>query len=555
MVFNNGQSEKLVESLEKSKNYLIKNSKSEAGYEKLINQLDRKIDFLRENRKLGIKLVSTSSDLVLKLKAKSEANTQLRSLYSFEAVFPFKNIPKIVKNCSAIFAIFRSNQTITQHHHKFFAFAAKKNISLYILVVRSKSNNPDITLAEYIKSQHSLNKSHFSLPINTFVDLDDLYNIKSFQQFLIERVTTLHSKFIQDNHNNIIRDIEHFFDSQNVASWRAIKEIKKHYLQEREVHNYQQQVLTKTFSKINQAKQNKIIYIKQKINQLKSEYLNPFMPNSWIFELQQIIEQSQIKLVKEKSETYLYPIINNGDRSEYLHSYILNLYQQQVIDTLSSQWSKINYVYADGGLDRFINKTNEKIEAIDLVNSSEKELPKIILNPEPFPELTLSKIIDPKCLQINSKLVFDYNFTQSTWFKLLMSSLIGITIYLVTKAYFGEGKYIGFFILFVQIINIITGQSAKKTRLKSHKKELQRILNNKYQILTRLIVEQMTQTLIISLDKKNKEINMEIDAIAELAQEKLDRIRQDIEQHHLRKNKLGRDRKIIKDCFSYKRND
>ena len=56
----------------------------------------------------------------------------------------------------------------------------------------------------------------------------------------------------------------------------------------------------------------------------------------------------------------------------------------------------------------------------------------------------------------------------------------------------------------------------------------------------------MTQTLIVSLDKKNREYQIQINAIAQLAQEKLDQIQQDINQHQLRKNQLESDRIKIK---------
>ena len=550
MVFDNGQLEKLVDSIEKSRNYLIKKSQSEASYKKLVNRLDSKIDYLRENRKLHIKLVSTSADLVLELKAKSEADSKLRSLYDFEAISPFKNIPEIVSNSSAIFAIFRSNQAITQHHRKLIDLADKKNIDFFILVVKSKSNNPGQTLSEYIESQDSLKNSYFSLPINDFLNLNNQQNIEYYQHILRERLTTLQDKFIQNNYSSTLKDIECFFDNQCLSSWRAIKQIKENYLQGKEVHNYQQQILTKTFSSINKEKQSKILYIKQKINHSKSEYLNPFLPYSWIFRLQQIVEESEVKLIQEDNDTYLYSVMQKGDRSEYFHSHILNLYQQQVIDVLKSQWSKVNYMYDDGGLNLFVSQANQKIETISILKYPELEQHKITFDLEPFPELSLSNIVDPYCLKVNSKLIFDYNYTQSTWFKLLMSALIGTTIYLVTKLYFGSGKYIGFFILFVQIINIFTGQSVKKTKLKSHQKELHRILNNKYQILTRLVVEQMIQALIVSLDQKNREYQVKIDAIAQLAQDQLDRIKQDIEQHQLRKNQLNKDKDKIKTWFN-----
>jgi hypothetical protein len=549
MESNINQLDKLVNSLKKSKHYLRQKVEVEASYSNLINQLDLKIELLKNNSKPTIKLISCSTALASTLKEHSEANPELRSLYVFETIFCLKDISVITNHCSVIFLIYQAHQKVTERHQKLVDIAAKRNISLFILVEQNKSNNSDKTLTKWLEFQKYIKINDSLLPINNFFNLDNHQQINLYQQFLIERVAIFQNNMIQQNWQEIVEDIEHFFKTEKNTNWRKIQEVKHKYLQAKGIHDYQQNLLKKVFNQIKQQQQQKILDLKQKINQSRSDYLNLFMPDSWMFEIQDIIQLSKIKLEKQTAATYLYLTVKNGNHREYIDSYILSLYQQKVTETLNSQWSNINYVYANGGLNKLIEQVNQKLATITLLETSEIDSSKVDLNLEPLPELDLAKIIDADCLKLNSRMIFDYDYTQSSWFKLLISVLIGSGIYLVTKLYSGTGKYIGFFILFFQIINLLTGQSIRKTKLKNCQKELQRNVSNKYQILIRLIVEQLIQTLIISLEQKNQQYQENIDAIADFAYSKLDQIKQDINQYQLRKESLQQDLQKIKSWF------
>ena len=539
------QLDELVEKLERTKSYLCKKSEPGINYSELIEQINSKIIFLEKNSRLVVKLVSTSKNIVLKLKAKSEADYNLRSLYNFEAVSPFRNFSEIVSNCDAIFLIFQSDKIITKHQYKLIKLAKKKKVSLFISIEQS-INSSSTTLSHYIKSQDYTDIEEYLFLKDSFFELDNIIHIELFQQFLTNAATKLKEKFVRNNVREIINSVNLFFSHKKTKNWQKIEQIKQTYLEKREVNNYQQQVLTKIFNKLERQQQQKVLSIKQAINQSRSYYTNPFICDSWMFELQELIERSQIKLVKDKTETYLYLVVENDKCYEYLHSYVLNLFQERVTKALKSQWSKINYIYTEGGLEAWVVEANHKIASITLLNNFEIEKNKIIFNLEPLPEININNIVDFQSFRANSKIVFDYNYTQSSWFKLLIFGSIGIAIYLITKIYFGTGRYIGFVILVFQIINIFTGQSIKKLKLKSHKKELQRNVSSKYQILIRLIVEQMTQTLITSLEQKSNQYLIQINAISNLAYQKLDTIKQNVNQHQSIKNKLDRDKaKII----------
>lgn len=542
---SNNQLEKLVDSLEKSKNYLNQKVALEPSYANLINTLNLRIATLKNNQKLTIRLISSCVTLGSKLKNYSEANPNLRSLYSFETISSLKNISAITNNCSVIFLIYKSHQKVTERHRRLIDVAIKKNISLFILVEQNQFNNSCLTLIEWSESQEGIKVDKFLLPLNNFFNFNNHQHLVLYQQFLIKQVAIFKNNLNKQN----IAEIEQFFKTEKQINWRVIQQVKHKYLQDRGVHDYQQNLLKKTFNQIKQQQQQKNLELKQEIHQSRSYYLNLFMPDSWMFEIQDIIQLSKIKLEPETTATYLYLTVENGNNHEYIHSYILSLYQQKVTAALNFQWAKINDIYADGGFNQLVEQANKKIATITLLESTEIESLTLNSNLELLPELDLAKIIDYNCLKINSRMLFDYDYTQSSWFKLLISVLIGFSIFLITKLYFGTGKYIGFFILFFQIINLLTGQSIRKTKLKNCQKELQRNVINKYQILIRSIVEQLIQTLIVSLEQKNQQYQKNIDAIADFTQAKLDKIKQDINQYQLRKDNLEQDFQQIKSWF------
>ncbi|MGL6343065.1 MAG: hypothetical protein ACRC80_28495, partial [Waterburya sp.] len=175
--------------------------------------------------------------------------------------------------------------------------------------------------------------------------------------------------------------------------------------------------------------------------------------------------------------------------------------------------------------------------------------PKLTLITQVQPSLDLIQIIDIHCLKNQTRMLFDYNYTQSSWFRLLIAGLIGLGIYLVTKLYLGTGKYIGFFILIFQIINLLTGQNIKKLKIKQHQKELKRIVDNKYQNLIRIIVDKLIQTLIDSLELQGKLYQQQIEAIVTGSATKSKTNPTIINQQQVRINNLQQDQEKILALF------
>ena len=264
-------------------------------------------------------------------------------------------------------------------------------------------------------------------------------------------------------------------------------------------HYYRQQ-LEQISHRIRPEKQQLTTRIKQNINYLKLDLLNPFITESLMFTVRQIIDLATVKVVPEAEVTYLYLTVNNSVKARYIHDYVIELCQQRIEEIIAFQWSQIEDVYG-GGLNSLIAKVNDELKTITNLVDSENSF---FVLPSRHPSLDLTELIDLDCLKANSRIVFDYHFTQSSWFRLLISVVIGLGIYLLTLMFLGSGKYIGLVIVIFQIVNLITGQNHKKVKLKQHSKELKRLVDRQYQILVRLVVDKLVQTLITALERQTK---------------------------------------------------
>ncbi|MGF1590341.1 MAG: hypothetical protein ACFCU7_14065 [Pleurocapsa sp.] len=384
------------------------------------------------------------------------------------------------------------------------------------------------------------------LPLNNFIDLNNYQQLSIYQQLLIQLAKLALAKLRTRSKQAAQATIEHFINHQITEAKQELKYLKSTYCPNSQPDYYQQQ-LRQNINQLNKLKQQIITAIKLEINHSKADLLNPFLANSLMSQVQQLIYTSQVKLVKETADTYVYLTLNNSLESKYIHDYIIELCQQKVNKFIAFQWSQINYIYAENDLQGLIAKINERLNLLPWI-TSELELPELVIS-ERYPDLDLQQIIDANCLKLNSRISFDYHFTQSSWFRLVISLLAGLGIYLFTWIYFGNGQYIGFAILFFQIINLITGQNIKTAKLKQHSKELKRIVERNYQNLIRLVIEQSIQTLIVAVERESQLYDHELQKAIAIVQTKLEHLQDTISQHKDKIDSLEQDRTKILSWF------
>jgi len=536
----NDDRHRLINRFDRAKDFLNQNIDERPVYGDLISSLESMGDRL-QSKKLTAKIVSPSASLAASLLAKHEANESLRSLYEFQVVAPITQICEILQHCDLICLIYEDKHSIREHHYRLVELAQKQNVDLLLLVNITPANLERKEYADWQRDIDALQNNLLQLPFDRFIDLDRLEQLDLYQRSLINLYLVLLNNRLARIEDAIVQEIKRCFNREITSLWQSIKHTNAKYCAGEPLYLYQQQFRQSTQT-LNQFRQQLIRDIKQAINHEKTGLLNPFTTESLIFNLRQLIDSAEVKIVVETEQTYLYLALTNFPQQPLLDDYVLELCQQRIDNILASQWSKINYVYGEGGLNTLVERTNQELNWIEKLINPEAKLLSIESNQ---PQLGIEEIVDPYCFKVNSRIAFDYNFTQSSWFRLFISALVGTAIYLFTWLYLGTEKYIGFMIIIFQIINLITGQNIKKAKLKQHTKELKRIVDRECQTLVRTVINYLTQALIIAVDRECQFYQQEYDRAIASAQNKLDKLKQSNEAQKLSIENLKRDRDRI----------
>ena len=342
-----------------------------------------------------------------------------------------------------------------------------------------------------------------------YIELID--NLKSIQSQLITCNRERLLKFKQQAN----REINHYFEREKQAIWQNIERRKNIYLSGKSPDRIQQ-IINQLPHRCNRLTQNYLRIAKQYSNQNKLALVNPFSSNSLMYQVQNAIQEAEVIEEKKQHKTYLRLVLKNKIYSEAIHTYVMNVCQQSLTVWLTQEWQNIEANYNGGGLSQLQQQLQSEIQHLDRLCQNIK-IDRAVIEPS----LQLNDYICLSALENNSQIPFDYHYTQSTWFRLLVAVVIGTVVFLLT------GRLFGFILLFVQLVNLLTGQDARKIRLRQHTKEIKRILDGKYQFLIRFLVDKVIQDIAIALDKIDRDYQEQIDSIAREAAQKLQQVKQE----------------------------
>lgn len=532
---SNSQMDRVIE-------YLARQAETESDYIELIESLNLVREFDITSKPV-VKILSPSATLAENFTAKNLNDFQLRSLFEFQVVLPSDNLRQIVQNCDLICPIYYFKHRIPQHHLRAIELARHNNLNVILLVRQPDTRSENTSLADWLAARDCSFDSGVQFPLDNFIDLDNSQHLNICQQQFVRLWASARRRFelrINLEYQSVIRD---FFNLKLLCLRQEIEQMKDSYV--RKKSNFCQQQIRVTIERYKREKQQIITAIKQDINCSKSDLVNPFQADSLAFMVQQLIYFSQVKIVRETDNTYLYLTRDDSAAAEYIHDYILELCQQKLDEMIISQWERINCICVKYNLPAMIDWLHRELSYISPQLGLEAELPLASFSQESGPSLDLKQTIDPDCLKLNSRIVFDYHFTQGSWFRLGISVLVGLGIYLFTWIYFGSGKYIGFIMVFFQIINLITNQNVKTVRLKQHSKELKRIVDAKYQSLVRQVIDKFTQTTIATIDREAQLERAKLEKAIAIIREELPQPQQTIDRHQTKIEFLKQDRDKI----------
>ena len=472
--------------LERSKKYLSHNVGQGKDHSLLIKDLD---SLLAEavGYQIRATIIGRQANFTEQVHLANQACNVLNSGFQFKTMtFPC-HLDRLLRNCDVVFLAIDSSKNIIPIEKNLVSKSQGTNVPLIVIDFNQSLNNiqswlntNDISTSNYFNfTQQASKKSPVSL-ISRGQEYDSF--LKPLRNQIILRIEAVWIEKLE-------KVINKYFMQCKAEYWEEIKQHKQTYLSGQS-HPQVQEKIRQLPHKLSRILQQNFRKIKQILSESKQELINPFVSTSFIYDIQQIIRESTVIESREQKTIYLNLVVIKNQHRQTIHSHILELYQQKIDLWIEQQWQ-----FLEQELNLFsqlIEKSDRELQVIDKLSDKD-----INLHLVPRPVFDVNKYICPTALSDINRTIFDYHYTQSSWFRLVIAIAVGSALFLLTDRLFG------FIFLVVQIINLLTGQSTKSLKLKQQTKELKRSAENKYQNLVKFIADKLMQDINIFLDDEH----------------------------------------------------
>ena len=533
----------LFQKLHKINQYLTRRLTIKPNHQILIDELKIILEDWRQSP-IRITIIGHCKILIENIKTLKQSNLKLRSLCEFQTATLPNNLDKVLRNCDLLCFVNDGVKPVSNSEQKLISKIATANIVSYCLIITD-----NITLSESSRLEEAASNTLLSCLTNKELQQITSYllprvfleqiafpqELNKYHQFLDSILETCLINTEQNFQESCFKIIQRYFEQNKAQQFSQIQEQKNIFLYGQRIDKFKQQ-LNQSSNQLNQIVQNTFKTIKQEINQAKLELINPFMYDTMMYRVQSAIQNSSVIQYKEKEQNYLSLVVKNRDYNQSIHSYIMELCQQELDIWLERQWKIIDDADGEGKVNELIKTINQELEFIAPL-SPKTTISKI---PGKF-SCEIADYVALSILEENSKIPFDYHYSQSTWFRITLVLLIIGAVFLFTD------KVFGFIILFIQLINLFTGRDAKTIKLKQQTKELKRNMDNKCQFLVRFVVDKFLQNFSDYLKQQSQQYQQEINFIIQQAEQELEQVKQKIEQHKENISILKEDQaKVIK---------
>ena len=516
---------RLIDKVEQVNDYLGHKIEQEPNYHNFIQELRLTITNFQQT-KLKIKFVSQFVTLAEQLTQISQQQFTNRSFYQFQAFSDFSNIDNILEDCDLLCLVRDSQANISQLDRKLIQQASKRNIRQTILNVQrveeksNKINTGNCTCVHtWLTKQNYHHVKLFFFSLNSAEKGNFSEEINDYYCF-IERLLCNREAELEARLNRVIsQKVSQLLTQYKKSIWQQIKQTKVNLNSKQQEYSRQKSTLLGQKNKNKQK--NRFNSLKQKILQEKINIVNPFIPDSLIYKVSQLVNKSEVSLIKENQQEYLYLIIKEKDFSQRLNTTVINLCQQELAKWAAEKWQEINQIYTSTFFDRYPTIQQTELQSID------KDLV--------APNFELTNFVSLPILEESNKTIFDYHFLESSRFRLIVAASFGLILFCLT------GRFIGFIFFIFQILNLLTGKDVRTTKLKQQTKGLQKNLDNKYQSLVRFLADRASHLIISALETKNQTYQEIIDELTAESTEKLAELKQLINQYQEKLNSLKQD--------------
>ena len=497
--------------LERSKRYLSTKVGREEEYSLLIEDLDSLFSEA-VNYQIRATIVGRQAELTERVKLVNQGCNVLNPFSQFETVtFPC-HLDRLLRNCDVVFLVIDSGKKSIPLEKKLIIKSQRVNIPLIVIDFNAAPKNRQFWL-----SNHNFPTSNY-------------FNVT-------QKLTTDSQVLLISQEQKYDEFLNKFFLRYKAKHWEEIKQQKQIYLSGEKPPQFQEKV-RQLPNKLSKILQHNFKKIKQRLNEAKHELINPFDSTSFIYDMQQVIRESTVIEYREQKTIYLNLVVIKEQYRQTIHSHILELYQQKIDLWIEQQWR-----FLEQELNLFsqlIEKSDRELQILDKLSETNINLHLI-----PQPVFDINKYICPTALSEINRTIFDYHYTQSSWFRLAIAIAVGCAFFFLTDRLFG------FVFLVVQIINLLTGQSTKSLKLKQQTKEFKKSVENKYQNLIKFIADKLIQDLNSFLDKEHQLYQEKVDSYIQESNSNLRKIKEKILFNQNKISELNKEQEnliqIIKD--------
>ena len=504
--------------------YLTPKLETQPHYQDLIEDLTGVIEKWRQTP-IRITLISHSKNLLQDIKILKESNLKLRSSCQVTTVSFPNNLDQVLRSCDLLCLVNEGGKEVSHLEQKLInKITETKSIAYCLIVTRTTnlSQKPQLEsgesdhLSDYLKNQEFQKITSYLLPEKSLKSTALPKDLKDYHQFLesileacIIKVEEQFQKSASDTIESYFNHSkrEYFLENQNLKSFLPPgKTVDKFKLETKNSGNQIQKLIENTFK-----------LIKQEANQGKIQLTNPFLQDTMLYRIQSAIQNASVFEYREQNKTYLSLIIKHKDYNQSIHSYIMELSQQEIDLWLEKHWSMIDNDYEIGTINHLVETINQKLEFLNILpfkNTVSKIESKF--------SFEIAEYVSSLILEENNKTVFDYHYSQSALFRLILVIIIVAVVFVLTDRIFG------FIILFIQLINLFTGRDPKQMKLRQQTKEIKRVMDNKCQFLGRLLADKLLQRLCQYLEKQSQQYQREVNFIIQKVEKELEATSQKI---------------------------
>ncbi|ELS02547.1 hypothetical protein Xen7305DRAFT_00022610 [Xenococcus sp. PCC 7305] len=506
----------LLEKLPKVKKYLSQKVDEDREYITLLQDLEE--SFLKTNNNLiQVKIAGCQEDLLKKVKLFNQTCSRLNPISQFTIItFPY-DLGHLFNSCDLLFLVIDSSKDSIPVEQKLVIKAKKINIPLIIFDFNQSSNK----IQSWLPNISFLRVNYFNFYGEFTEKSQTLLNSREYDnclKSLLEQIILIRQASLEEK---LVKMAQKYFLQRKSQYKKQIEQSKQVYFAGEDPPQVRKKI-KQLPPKLNKILQYHLKTIKQTLLDSKQDFINPFISTSFIYNVQQIIGKSTVIQFQEDKKIYLTLVIQEDQYVKAIHRHILELYQQKINLWIEQQWwfldQELNI------FNQFIEESDRELQIVNRLSEKNCKLPRISQ-----PEFDLNKYICPVVLSETNRILFDYHYTQSNWFRIAITLSIGLGFFFLT------GRLFGFVFLILQIIKVLTGQSVKSLKLKQQTKELKKSVGNKYQNLVKFIADKLMQDINIFLDEQHQMHQEKVNSYIQDSNSHLVKVKQGI---GLNKNKI-----------------